>query len=63
MERSQNDLKTHLRTFASPSLEVRTTQTHNSTRLSYYPNGTTTTGSPFQGFSPSNTPSMRPANC
>lgn len=34
---SQNDLKTHLRTFADPALKVRTTQTGNSTRYSYYP--------------------------
>jgi hypothetical protein len=35
----QKDLQTHLRRFADPSLEVRTTVTHNSARVSYYPSG------------------------
>ena len=66
---SQNDLKTHLRTYANPAFQVRTTQTHNVTRTSYYPSGSSL-GSPFQGFSPSYAPSYgqsfgggRAANC
>ncbi len=52
------DLQTHLRTFANPALEVRTTQTHGAARYSYYPS----TGFSGSGYSPY-VPAARPVNC
>lgn len=62
---AQHDLKTHLRTYASPSLEVRTTQTHNTTRTSFYPGSSP--GYPgsypgaYPGYAPSYGPSFGPS--
>lgn len=57
---SQNDLKTHLRTYADASLVVRTTQTHNPVRTSYYPgSGYPGTGYPGTGYTPSFAPAGR----
>lgn len=63
---TRNDLKTHLRTFANPALEVRTTQTHPATRTSYYPG--TSPGRSYSGvypasYAPSYAPAMRGGNC
>lgn len=69
---TRNDLKGYLRTWANPSREVRTTQSHSTTRTSFYPGTSpgTTYGaypgyySPPASFAPSFAPSFRGgANC